>query len=110
MAALGSAKVRPFDTGAGSDHNSAPLFCNPVAMMTFSRRFLLKAGLAAAASAALHGPGLAQSAHMPFAQWVESFRSRARARGISDATYRRVMGSLKPDMTVYDLDKAQPEF
>ena len=33
----------------------------------------------------------------PFPQWVEEFRPRALARGISDATYTRVMGSLKPD-------------
>jgi lytic murein transglycosylase len=47
---------------------------------------------------------------MPFAQWAAAFRSRARARGISDATYNRVMGSIKPDTSVYALDRAQPEF
>ena len=45
-----------------------------------------------------------------FEQWVESFRARARARGISDATYTRVMGGLKPDTSVYALDRSQPEF
>ena len=52
----------------------------------------------------------AQSARMPFPQWVAAFRSRARAHGISDATYDRVMGSIKPDTSVYALDKDQPEF
>ncbi|MGA7322948.1 MAG: lytic murein transglycosylase [Rhodomicrobium sp.] len=47
---------------------------------------------------------------MPFARWVEAFRPRARAHGISDATYNRVMGSIKPDTSVYELDAAQPEF
>jgi lytic murein transglycosylase len=47
---------------------------------------------------------------MPFAQWVEAFRSRARARGISDATYDGVMGAIKPDTSVYALDQDQPEF
>jgi lytic murein transglycosylase len=45
-----------------------------------------------------------------FAQWVEEFRSRARGRGISDATYDRAMKDLKPDTSVYALDSAQPEF
>ena len=52
----------------------------------------------------------AQTASQPFEQWVETFRARARARGIADATYTRVMGGLKPDTSVYALDKAQPEF
>nr|WP_155942345.1 lytic murein transglycosylase [Rhodomicrobium vannielii] len=47
---------------------------------------------------------------MPFPQWVEAFGARARSRGISGATYARVMGALKPDTSVYALDKAQPEF
>jgi lytic murein transglycosylase len=45
-----------------------------------------------------------------FEQWVETFRVRARARGISDDTYTRVMGGLKPDTSVYALDRSQPEF
>ena len=39
-----------------------------------------------------------------------SFRSRARAKGISDATYNRIMGPIKPDTSVYALDQDQPEF
>ena len=44
-----------------------------------------------------------------FEQWVETFRARARARGISDDTYTRVMGGLKPDTSVYALERSQPD-
>jgi lytic murein transglycosylase len=77
---------------------------------TFSRRAVISGALAALASASAGNVAFAQSAHMPFPQWVAAFRSRARAHGISDATYDRVMGSIKPDTTVYALDKDQPEF
>ena len=46
----------------------------------------------------------------PFPQWVESFRARATARGVSDATYTRVMGNLKPDTSVFAAIRSQPEF
>ena len=46
----------------------------------------------------------------PFPQWVESFRSRATARGVSDETYTRVMGNLKPDTSVFAAIRNQPEF
>ena len=45
-----------------------------------------------------------------FEQWVEAFRARARARGISDATYTRVMSNIKPDTAVFELIRSQPEF
>jgi peptidoglycan lytic transglycosylase B len=46
-----------------------------------------------------------------FEQWVVQFHARARSRGISDATYSRVMMSgLKPDTSVYALQRSQPEF
>jgi membrane-bound lytic murein transglycosylase B len=70
------------------------------------RRTFLSAALGAAA--ALVSPNGASAAS--FSQWVETFRARARARGISDATYTRVMGAIKPDTSVYALDRAQPEF
>jgi membrane-bound lytic murein transglycosylase B len=72
------------------------------------RRFGLSLSAAAAGVAA--GPLAAQISQLPFEKWVESFRSRARGRGISDATYSRVMGATKPDISVYALDRAQPEF
>src|SRR5439155_22052055 len=50
------------------------------------------------------------NASAPFEQWVESFRARARARGISDATYSRVMRGLKPDTEVFQEIRSQPEF
>jgi membrane-bound lytic murein transglycosylase B len=46
----------------------------------------------------------------PFPQWVESFRARATARGISDETYTRVMSGLKPDTSVFAAINNQPEF
>jgi lytic murein transglycosylase len=70
------------------------------------RRLWLQGGTAVLATLALGVPAQAAT----FAQWVEAFRPRARARGISDATYDRVMKDLKPDTTVYALDRAQPEF
>ncbi len=77
---------------------------------SLTRRAVLSSALGAFAAGALGGSAAAQSARMPFAQWVEAFRSRARARGIPDATYDRVMGTLKPDISVYALDRDQPEF
>src|SRR6516164_2226313 len=74
-----------------------------------ARRTVLRAALGALACLA-GGRVSAQSARQSFTQWVESFRARARARGISDATYDRVMHDLKPDTRVYALDRAQPEF
>ena len=61
-------------------------------------------------AAAWCGPVLAQTAQLTFSQWVDGFRARARARGVSEATYRGVMTGIKPDTSVYALDKAQPEF
>jgi membrane-bound lytic murein transglycosylase B len=74
-----------------------------------SRRDLILLGAGAAAAMAC-GRAQAQVARQPFAQWVESFRPRASARGVSEATYRRVMSGIKPDTSVYALDRAQPEF
>jgi len=56
------------------------------------------------------GAALAQSAQRSFPAWVEQFRARARARGISDSTYNQVFAGLKPDTGVYAQDRAQPEF
>ncbi len=77
---------------------------------SLTRRAALSSALGALASFALSGSAAAQSARMPFERWVEAFRARARAHGISDATYNRVMGSIKPDTSVYALDRDQPEF
>jgi membrane-bound lytic murein transglycosylase B len=77
--------------------------------MYLDRRSLLVGALAGTAASAFAGTAFAQHARMPFAQWVAWFRRRALARGISAATYDRVMGGLKPDTSVYALQRAQPE-
>ena len=59
-----------------------------------SRRRLLKAALASAASLALPADLLAQRSAQPFEQWVVAFRAKATGRGISGATYDRVMSGL----------------
>src|SRR5690606_10332583 len=76
---------------------------------TPSRRALL---LSALSSALLPCPpaALAQSAQQSFEQWVIAFRARALKRGISETTYNRVMGKLKPDLGVLVLQRSQPEF
>lgn len=74
------------------------------------RRRFLRIGATGAAALALPAPLLAQVSQLSFPQWVEAFRARARARGVADATYDGVMRGLKPDTSVYALDKAQPEF
>ena len=71
-----------------------------------SRRQLLAAAIGVAASAALAPCAFAAS----FEQWVAGFRPRAVARGVSDATYTRVMGGIKPDTAVYALVRNQDEF
>ncbi|HEX4894287.1 MAG TPA: lytic murein transglycosylase, partial [Hyphomicrobiaceae bacterium] len=74
-----------------------------------SRRRFLSAFCVGATT--LHAGSLAaQTSQLAFRDWVESFRARARARGVSEATYRRVMGTIAPDTSVYALDRAQPEF
>jgi membrane-bound lytic murein transglycosylase B len=62
------------------------------------------------AGAAVPVQALAQSASTTFEAWRDGFRARALARGVSEATYARVMGSLKPDTTVYAQIRSQPEF
>jgi lytic murein transglycosylase len=52
-----------------------------------------------------HGQG-----RQAFPQWVATFRARAVARGVSEVTYNRVMGNLKPDTSVFAAIRSQPEF
>jgi lytic murein transglycosylase len=49
-------------------------------------------------------------AETAFERWVAAFRPRALARGVSGATYDRVMGDLKPDTRVLALIHNQDEF
>jgi membrane-bound lytic murein transglycosylase B len=74
------------------------------------RRAFLTSALGTLAASVLGGAALAQSSRLTFPQWVEKFRPRARARGVSEATYNRVMGATKPDTAVYALQRSQPEF
>ena len=62
------------------------------------------------AAAFASSTALAQTASQSFEQWVATFRARAIARGISDKTYARVMSGLKPDLSVFAQQRAQPEF
>jgi lytic murein transglycosylase len=64
----------------------------------------------AGAAAAWSTAARAQASQSAFEQWVAAFRARARARGIADATYSRVMGNIRPDTTVFELIRKQPEF
>ena len=73
-----------------------------------TRRSLLQGGIAAAAALATGLPAFA--APPGFDQWRDNFRSRALAKGISDATWTRVMGRIEPDMTVFRQMQKQPEF
>src|ERR1700730_11333504 len=78
--------------------------------MNLDRRACLLAGLGALGSFAFRAAAAAKGVNHPFPQWVNTFRKRALARGVSDATYTRVMANVKPDTSVYALDRAQPEF
>src|SRR5262249_56141147 len=77
--------------GAMSEWTNPPL----------SRRACLS--MLAAAVATWSATARAQASKSSFDQWVAAFRARAHARGISDATYTRVMGNIKPHTTVFDL-------
>jgi membrane-bound lytic murein transglycosylase B len=78
-----------------------------------SRRTLLLGDLATGlgASALLARPLTVFAAAAPgFEQWRGGFRSHALAKGISEATWTRVMGRIEPDMTVFRELRSQPEF
>src|SRR5256886_13326669 len=72
------------------------------------RRAVLQGGLGA--GALLATPLAAFAAPPAFDQWRDNFRSRALAKGISDATWTRVMGRIEPDMSVFRQMQKQPEF
>src|SRR5882757_3397754 len=79
----------------------------PDSLRSPTRRGLLKAGLAG--GALLVHPLAAFAAAPPgFDQWRDGFRARALAKGISEATWTRVMGRIEPDMSVFM--QMQPEF
>jgi membrane-bound lytic murein transglycosylase B len=81
----------------------------PDSLKAPTRRTLLRSGLGA--GALLASPAAAFAATPPgFDRWRDGFRARALAKGVSDATYTRVMGRIEPDMTVFKQLQRQPEF
>src|ERR1700712_1641024 len=76
---------------------------------TLTRRSLMRSGIGAGI---LLAQPLATFAAAPpgFDQWRDGFRARALAKGISEATWTRVMGRIEPDMTVFRQMQKQPEF
>jgi membrane-bound lytic murein transglycosylase B len=81
----------------------------PDSLNKLTRRAVLRSGLAAGA---LLAQPFASWAKAPpgFDQWRDNFRARAVAKGISDATWNRVMGRIEPDMSVFNQMRNQPEF
>jgi lytic murein transglycosylase len=74
---------------------------------TLSRRAFVAGG---AGSFLLLLAARASAAPAAFDRWVAAFRPRALARGISEATYDRVMSAVTPDTRVLDLIHNQDEF
>ncbi len=72
-----------------------------------TRRAVLRSGLAVAL---LAQPLAAVAASAGFEKWREQFHARAIAKGISEATWNRVMAHIAPDMTVFKEMGDQPEF
>src|SRR6202042_2780548 len=81
----------------------------PDSLKTPTRRALLRSGLGA--GALLASPAAAFAATPPgFDQWRDRFRAHALAKGVSEATWARVMGRIEPDMSVFKELRSQPEF
>ena len=76
---------------------------------TLSRRTVLSAALAGVAGLAFAGGAWAKPS-AAFTQWVDRFRPYALRRGVSAATYARVMHAVTPDMSVFQALHKQPEF
>src|ERR1700723_4462432 len=74
-----------------------------------TRRALLRLGLGAG-TLLIHPVAAFAAAPHGFDQWRDRFRAHALAKGVSDATYTRVMGHIEPDMTVFKQMQHQPEF
>jgi lytic murein transglycosylase len=74
-----------------------------------NRRTVLQSAIAGVSLLACGGNALARDP-AAFPRWVAAFRPRALARGISGATYDRVMTNLRPDTSVFALQRRQPEF
>ena len=77
---------------------------------SLTRRRILQTAFLTVTAAGFPASSFAQSSPQRFEQWIVDFRSRALARGVSASTYDSVMNGLKPDMGVFALQRAQPEF
>ena len=77
-----------------------------------TRRALLRTGLVGGLSASVLADPLTAFAAAPvgFDQWRDRFRAHALAKGVSEATWIRVMGRIEPDMSVFKELRDQPEF
>jgi lytic murein transglycosylase len=76
---------------------------------TLTRRAVLRSGLGTGVLLAY--PASAFAVAPPgFEQWRDRFRAQALAKGISEATWSRVMGRIEPDMSVFTQIERQPEF
>src|ERR1700744_783153 len=73
-----------------------------------TRRAVLRYGLAA--GSLLAHPLAALAAPAGFDKWRDKFHARATAKGISEATWNRVMAHLTPDTSVFKEMGDQPEF
>src|ERR1700735_4321440 len=81
----------------------------PDSPKTATRRAVLRSRLGAGVLPAR--PDAAFAAAPPgFDQWRDGFRAHALAKGISEATWTRVMGRIEPDMSVLKEMQSQPEF
>jgi len=78
-----------------------------------TRRALLQAGVLTGLSAGAllaHPFAVFAAAPQGFAKWRDGFRAKAIAKGVSEATWARVMGRIEPDMSVFKEIGNQPEF
>jgi membrane-bound lytic murein transglycosylase B len=77
---------------------------------SIARRGSLKALAGAVAALLVPDAARAQTARLPFDQWIAVFRAKAVAHGITEETYARVMRGVRPDTTGLEAIHAQPEF
>jgi peptidoglycan lytic transglycosylase B len=82
----------------------------PYRIGPFSASLTRRAWLVGSFAFAVAGSAHAASNEAAFRRWVAAFRGRALRRGISAATYDRVMDKITPDMSVFAELHAQPEF
>jgi lytic murein transglycosylase len=81
-----------------------------LAAPNIARRASLKAVAGAFASLIVPSGTSAQGTRMPFDQWIEAFRPKAMAHGVTADTYTRVMRGVSPDTTGLSAIRNQAEF